>query len=374
MKKIILSSIFISAFILLGSVYQASALANPASVKCNLDGGVSVTQKDANGGEYSNCKFPDGSVCEEWAYYRGECSPKKPLTLDQLSTSCTSAFDGCNNCFRASGGQWACTMMACMGEQKSATCKNAASDTDTKKPAICTKEYAPVCGKKKITTCTPSIPASCSDSVENKTYSNKCMMQADGASLVSEGACADVIPVVGQDICSIPVQKLTRGKKGDYVRSLQRTLSDRGYNTGAIDGVFGRGMISIIKDIQSKNPGLKVDGVFGKKTRDIICSMTNTTNMYTAIITKTPNTDLLVGGSAQYKDVELTNSSITTQKTVDVLITYDSYAIVPNAIHTKETKKVPVVFINGKGMISKITLGPVLSITIDGVNVPFQEK
>ena len=274
MKKIILSSIFMSAFILLGSFYQASALANPASVKCNLDGGISVTQKDANGGEYSNCKFPDGSVCEEWAYYRGECSPKKPLTLDQLSTSCTSAFDGCNTCSRVSGGQWACTMMACMGEQKSATCKNAASDTGSQNPTMCTMEYAPVCGEKVVggnVIGTRFIK-------ESKTYSNKCMMQADGASLIHQGSCdqdeggnghAPKIP----SFCSDDnFKKLTKGSRGEHVVYVQQKLVFTGYLKGKLDGVFGDKTLKAIKDFQKKNK-LKQDGVVGKDMRTALCGI-----------------------------------------------------------------------------------------------------
>src|SRR3989338_6282536 len=49
----------------------------------------------------------------------------------------------------------------------------------------CTKEYKPVCGMKPIvcitTPCNP-VP---------QTYSNRCMMQADGATFAYEGACRD---------------------------------------------------------------------------------------------------------------------------------------------------------------------------------------
>ena len=30
---------------------------------------------DADGGQYGVCIFADGSECDEWAFYRGECSP-----------------------------------------------------------------------------------------------------------------------------------------------------------------------------------------------------------------------------------------------------------------------------------------------------------
>lgn len=49
-------------------------LANPASVYCEEQGGTLLIQSEA-GGETGYCVFPDGSQCEEWAYYRGECTP-----------------------------------------------------------------------------------------------------------------------------------------------------------------------------------------------------------------------------------------------------------------------------------------------------------
>lgn len=50
-------------------------------------------------------------------------------------------------------------------------------------PVACTKEYRPVCGSKQVV----CITAPCNP-VE-QTYSNRCMMQADGATFVHEGAC-----------------------------------------------------------------------------------------------------------------------------------------------------------------------------------------
>jgi putative hemolysin len=47
---------------------------NPASVYCEEQGGRLEMRSDANG-TYGVCIFDDGSECEEWAYYRGECAP-----------------------------------------------------------------------------------------------------------------------------------------------------------------------------------------------------------------------------------------------------------------------------------------------------------
>lgn len=49
-----------------------AGLPNPASVFCQENGGtIEMRQDDA--GQYGVCVFADGSECEEWAYYRGEC-------------------------------------------------------------------------------------------------------------------------------------------------------------------------------------------------------------------------------------------------------------------------------------------------------------
>jgi len=50
-------------------------LANPASKYCLDQGYVLQMVEDQLGNQMGICNFPDGSQCEEWAYYRGECSP-----------------------------------------------------------------------------------------------------------------------------------------------------------------------------------------------------------------------------------------------------------------------------------------------------------
>lgn len=50
-------------------------LPNPASVHCEQNGGKLEFRQDESGGTFGVCIFPDGSECEEWAYFRGECQP-----------------------------------------------------------------------------------------------------------------------------------------------------------------------------------------------------------------------------------------------------------------------------------------------------------
>lgn len=58
-----------------GAASEGPKLANPASVYCEEQGGKLEIRTDADGGQVGYCLFEDGSECEEWAYYRGECTP-----------------------------------------------------------------------------------------------------------------------------------------------------------------------------------------------------------------------------------------------------------------------------------------------------------
>ena len=54
------------------------AMANPAAVACASAGGTSVkTYTDK--GEQSWCKWPSGQMCEEWAFFKGECPAKDSM-------------------------------------------------------------------------------------------------------------------------------------------------------------------------------------------------------------------------------------------------------------------------------------------------------
>lgn len=83
--------ILLVAFLLIGIMVLASCgsgqstptpaaeLPNPASVFCEKNGGKVDMRQDAAGGVAGICVFKDGSECDEWAYFRGECKPGESL-------------------------------------------------------------------------------------------------------------------------------------------------------------------------------------------------------------------------------------------------------------------------------------------------------
>jgi putative hemolysin len=52
-------------------------LANPASKYC-VDQGYRLEIRQEAAGEAGYCVFDDGTECDEWAFYRGECAPGTP--------------------------------------------------------------------------------------------------------------------------------------------------------------------------------------------------------------------------------------------------------------------------------------------------------
>ena len=65
------------------------------------------------------------------------------------------------------------------------------------------------------------------------------------------------------------------GMRGDNVKMLQKLLSEKGFNVGQIDGVFGRITLTAIKDFQSSS-GLTVDGIADKDTLMTLRRASNT--------------------------------------------------------------------------------------------------
>jgi hypothetical protein len=64
---------------------------NPASVFCEQNGGKLEIRTAADGSQNGVCVFPNGSECDEWAYYRGEC---KPAGATSAATTVEVASDG----------------------------------------------------------------------------------------------------------------------------------------------------------------------------------------------------------------------------------------------------------------------------------------
>jgi putative hemolysin len=56
------------------TVTQAN-LPNPASLFCEQEGNKLEIRTAADGSQSGICIFPDGSTCDEWAYFKGECDP-----------------------------------------------------------------------------------------------------------------------------------------------------------------------------------------------------------------------------------------------------------------------------------------------------------
>lgn len=56
------------------AVFKAAAeIPNPASVYCVESGGKLEIRTDASGGQQGICVLANGTECDEWKYYHGEC-------------------------------------------------------------------------------------------------------------------------------------------------------------------------------------------------------------------------------------------------------------------------------------------------------------
>jgi putative hemolysin len=69
---------------------------NPASVYCEQTGNKLEIRTAADGSQNGICVFPDGSTCDEWTYYRGECGPttqKSPTPAIAVDTTTEAIAD-----------------------------------------------------------------------------------------------------------------------------------------------------------------------------------------------------------------------------------------------------------------------------------------
>ena len=56
-------------------------MANPAAVFCEEEGYKYEIRTADDGSESGICIFDDGSECDEWAFFRGECAPGNPVGM-----------------------------------------------------------------------------------------------------------------------------------------------------------------------------------------------------------------------------------------------------------------------------------------------------
>ncbi|HEU4964709.1 MAG TPA: spore cortex-lytic enzyme [Bacilli bacterium] len=83
----------------------------------------------------------------------------------------------------------------------------------------------------------------------------------------------------GQDQSVFTTRTLVRGSQGIDVRELQGRLKYNGYYHGKVDGVFGYGTYWAVRRFQYRF-GLKIDGVVGSKTRQMLVRATKGYNPY----------------------------------------------------------------------------------------------
>lgn len=88
MYRIVLFTVFILISIVLSasctprqiSPTPEANMPNPASVYCKQQGNTLEIRTAADGSQNGVCIFPDGSECDEWAYYRWECASARQMS------------------------------------------------------------------------------------------------------------------------------------------------------------------------------------------------------------------------------------------------------------------------------------------------------
>jgi putative hemolysin len=69
-----------------------AGMPNPASTFCEDQGYRLEIRTALDGSQSGYCIFPDGSECDEWAYFRGECGPSTLTVLPAVLTAIPTAM------------------------------------------------------------------------------------------------------------------------------------------------------------------------------------------------------------------------------------------------------------------------------------------
>ena len=67
----------------------SAQIANPASKYCVDNGGKLEIRTADDGSQTEYCTLTDGTVCEEWAFMRGECPKNMTQPIDKSFASCS---------------------------------------------------------------------------------------------------------------------------------------------------------------------------------------------------------------------------------------------------------------------------------------------
>ncbi len=111
MKRIFTFIVILLALAACTAPQTQAGMPNPASVYCTQKGNKLEIHTAADGSQNGICVFPDGSTCDEWAYFRGECglaqqkSSTPVMAIDATTEASGGGPGGSNNSGgNASGG------------------------------------------------------------------------------------------------------------------------------------------------------------------------------------------------------------------------------------------------------------------------------
>lgn len=104
-------------------------------------------------------------------------------------------------------------------------------------------------------------------------------------------------------------ETLSRGKKGEQVKTLQRRLQELGYYTGKIDGDYGSGTLNAVKAFQKK-AGLSKTGVADNDTQLLLYAATAPAAKATVAPTPAPAATVTPAPSNGYPYTTYTTASV----------------------------------------------------------------